>query len=61
LTIPQERLSLVDAYEQRVVEPGEFEVSVASSSTDEGALCARFTVSGQAFSFSGIPGVGARA
>ena len=57
LTIPQERLSLIDAYERRVVEPGEFEVSVAPSSRDDGALRARFTVEGQPFSFAGIPGV----
>lgn len=57
LTIPQARLSLVDAYERRVVEAGEFEVSVASSSREEGALRARFSVEGEAFSFSGIPGV----
>lgn len=57
LTIPQERLSLVDAYERRVVEPGEFEISVAPSSRDEDALRARFTVEGQPFSFSAIPGV----
>ncbi|HYP76997.1 MAG TPA: glycoside hydrolase family 3 N-terminal domain-containing protein [Polyangiaceae bacterium] len=57
LSIPQARLSLVDAYERRVVEPGEFEVSVAASSLDEGALRARFVVEGQPFSFSGIPGV----
>ncbi|MEI9937568.1 MAG: glycoside hydrolase family 3 N-terminal domain-containing protein [Pseudomonadota bacterium] len=59
LTIPQERLSLVDAYERRVVEPGEFEVSVAPSSLAAGALRARFVVEGEAFSFSGIPGAGA--
>jgi len=57
LTIPQERLSLIDAYERRVVEPGEFEVLVAPSSRDDGALRARFTVEGQPFSFAGIPGV----
>ena len=57
LTIPQERLSLVDAYEQRRVEPGEFEVSLAPSSSAEGALRARFVVEGEAFSFAGIPGV----
>ena len=57
LSIPQQRLSLVDAYERRVVEPGEFEVSVAPSSTEEAALRARFRVEGEAFSFAGIPGV----
>jgi len=56
LTIPQERLSLVDAFEQRVVEPGEFEVFVAASSITEAALRARFVVEGQAFSFARIPG-----
>jgi beta-glucosidase len=56
LTIPQERLALVDAYERRVVEPGEFELSVAPSSSAEGALSARMVVEGQAFSFAGIPG-----
>jgi beta-glucosidase len=60
LTIPQERLSLVDAYERRVVEPGEFEVSLAPSSRDEHALRARFTVDGEPFSFWGIPGAAAR-
>ena len=59
LNIPQERLSLVDAYERRVVEPGEFEVLVAPCSREAGALRARFTVEGQPFSFSGIPGVAA--
>ncbi|HYQ02524.1 MAG TPA: glycoside hydrolase family 3 N-terminal domain-containing protein [Polyangiaceae bacterium] len=57
LSIPQERLSLIDAYERRVVEPGEFEVSVAASSREEGALRARFVVDGEPFSFAGIPGV----
>ena len=60
LTIPQQRLSLVDAYERRVVEPGEFEVSLAPSSRDEHALRARFTVDGEPFSFWGIPGAAAR-
>jgi len=57
MTIPQDRLSLVDAFERRVVEPGEFEISVAASSREEDALRARFTVEGEAFSFSRIPGV----
>jgi beta-glucosidase len=59
--IPYQRLALVDAYEQRVVEPGEFEVSVAPSSLDEGALRARFVVEGESFSFAKIPGVARRA
>jgi beta-glucosidase len=59
-SIPQARLSLVDAFERRVVEPGEFEISVAASSSGEGALRARFVVEGQAFSFSRIPGAASR-
>ncbi len=55
--IPYERLALVDAYEHRVVEPGEFEVSVAPSSLDKDALRARFVVEGEPFSFAKIPGV----
>ena len=58
LSIPQERLSLVDAYERRLVEPGEFELSLAPSSSEEGALRARFVVEGESFSFSRIPGLG---
>jgi beta-glucosidase len=66
MIIPQERLSLVDAYERRVVEPGEFEVSLAPCSRDERGqggdrqLRARFTVEGEPFSFRGIPGVAPR-
>jgi beta-glucosidase len=58
-TVPYERLSLVDAYERRVVEPGEFEIAVGSSSNDAAALRARFVVAGEAFSFAGIPGASA--
>jgi beta-glucosidase len=58
-SVPHERLALVDAYERRIVEPGEFEVSVATSSDDAAALSGRFVVTGAAFSFSGIPGVSA--
>jgi hypothetical protein len=50
---------LVDAYERRVVEPGEFEIAVGSSSNDAAALRARFVVAGEAFSFAGIPGASA--
>ncbi|HEY3668008.1 MAG TPA: fibronectin type III-like domain-contianing protein, partial [Polyangiaceae bacterium] len=57
LSIPYERLSLVDAYECRVVEPGDFELSVGASSRDPHTLRARFLVQGEAFSFAGIPGV----
>jgi len=55
-SIAQERLTLVDAYEKRRVEPGEFEVAIAASANDRGALRARFVVSGEPFSFAGIPG-----
>jgi len=55
--IPYLRLALVDAYEQRVVEPGEFEVAVGGSSRDADLLNARFVVEGEAFSFARIPGV----
>ena len=56
LSIPQERLSLVDAFERRVVEPGEFELIVARCSNAADALRTKFSVLGQAFSFAGIPG-----
>ncbi|HEX3853131.1 MAG TPA: fibronectin type III-like domain-contianing protein [Polyangiaceae bacterium] len=55
LIVPQERLSLVDAYERRVVEPGEFELLVGPSSNERAALRARFFVAGAPFSFAGIP------
>jgi len=57
LSVPQERFSLVDAYERRLVEPGEFELLVGPSSSDSDALRARFLVEGAPFSFAGIPGV----
>jgi beta-glucosidase len=56
-SIPFERLSLVDAFEKVVVEPGEFELRVGPSSEESALLRARFTLEGQAFSFSRIPGV----
>ena len=56
-SIPQERLSLVNAFEQRVVEPGEFELAVGRCANAADALRARFSIDGQAFSFAGIPGV----
>lgn len=55
--VPFERLSLVDAYERRVVEPGEFEVLVGPSSHRADLLSARFKVEGEAFSYERIPGV----
>jgi len=57
LEIPHERLSLVDAYERRVVEPGQFEVQVGPSSVDAELVTASFAVAGVAFSFERIPGV----
>jgi beta-glucosidase len=56
LTVPYERLSLVNAHEQRVVEPGEFELRVGPSSRVTDLLRAKLLVEGQAFSFAGIPG-----
>ena len=55
-SIPYERLALVDAYERRVVEPGEFEIAVGAWSNDASALRAKFIVTGDSFSFAGIPG-----
>jgi beta-glucosidase len=57
LFIPHERLSLVNAYEQRVVEPGEFELLVGGSSRRADLQRAIFQVEGQAFSYDSIPGV----
>jgi beta-glucosidase len=57
LMIPYERLSLVNAHERRVVEPGEFELRVGGSSQLSGLLRGKVTVAGEAFSFEGIPGV----
>jgi beta-glucosidase len=55
--VPYERLSLVDAYEKRIVEPGEFEVLVGGSSQPSALLRATFRVEGRAFSYEAIPGV----
>jgi beta-glucosidase len=55
--VPYERLSLVNAYEQRVVEPGEFELLVGGSSERAALQRATFRVSGAAFAFENIPGV----
>jgi beta-glucosidase len=57
LFVPYERLSLVNAYEQRVVEPGEFALRVGGSSSGAGLLKAKFRVAGDDFSFDSIPGV----
>lgn len=57
LFIPYERLSLVNAYGRRVVEPGDFEVLVGGSSQRSALLRASFRVDGTAFSYEAIPGV----
>lgn len=57
MQVPYEQLSLVNAYEQRVVEPGEFELAVGGSSESSSLLKDKFTVSGESFSFDWIPGV----
>jgi beta-glucosidase len=56
LFIPFERLELVNAFEQRVVEPGEFEVLVGGSSRPNQLLRALFRVEGSAFMPWDIPG-----
>ena len=58
-SIPSERVALVDAYERRVVEPGEFELKVGAASNDPSALRGKFVVAGEPFSFAGIPGASA--
>jgi len=60
-SVPYERLSLVDAYERRRVEPGEFEIAVGASANDASRLRGRFAVEGEAFSLAGIPGAALRA
>jgi beta-glucosidase len=57
LLVPFERLSLVNAYEKRVVEPGEFELLVGGTSDPTKLLRASFHVAGAPFSFDSIPGV----
>jgi beta-glucosidase len=57
LLVPFERLSLVDAYEKRVVEPGEFELLVGGTSDPAKLLRTTFHVAGASFSFEKIPGV----
>ncbi|RYZ06302.1 MAG: beta-glucosidase [Myxococcales bacterium] len=57
LLVPHERLALVNANEQRVVEPGDFEVLVGGSSVRGELLTGSFRVSGAAFCFENIPGV----
>jgi beta-glucosidase len=57
LVVPFERLSLVNAHEQRLVEPGDFELWVGGSSARADLLCGSFRVAGAAFQFENIPGV----
>jgi beta-glucosidase len=60
ISIAYEQLSLVNAFEQRVVEPGEFELTIGGSSAPTQKLEGRFVVEGEAFSYSWIPGVARR-
>jgi beta-glucosidase len=55
--IPFERLALIDAYDRRVVEPGDFEVMVGGSSRLGELLVAPFVVQGELAPLSRIPGV----
>jgi beta-glucosidase len=55
--VPFERLALVDAFERRVVEPGEFEIQVGASSNQEDLLAVKFEVQGELDPLSRIPGV----
>ena len=59
LFVPHERLSLVDAYGRRLVEPGEFELLVGGSSRRSALQRGRFRVEGPAFNYDAIPGVSA--
>lgn len=56
LTIPYDRLALVNAYEATVVEPGEFKLMVGGSSSVSRLLCGTMRVQGAEFSLAGIPG-----
>jgi beta-glucosidase len=55
--VPFERLSLVDAFERRIVEPGEFELQVGASSNQKDLLSLKFEVQGELDPLSRIPGV----
>jgi beta-glucosidase len=57
LCVPFERLALVNAYEARVVEPGEFELMVGGTSDRSQLLKGTFRVDGCAFAFENIPSV----
>lgn len=55
LEIPYERLALVDAFGERVVEPGQFELRVGGSSRRSDQLTLPFEIPGEAFSLAKIP------
>lgn len=55
--VPFDRLALVDAFDRRVVEPGEFELQVGASSERKALMCASFVVDGELDPLSRIPGV----
>ena len=57
LEIPFARLSLIDAFEARVVEPGAFTIFVGGSSRPEDLIAAPFEVTGDLDPMSRIPGV----
>ena len=60
IRVPYDRLSLINAYEQSVVEPGEFELYVGGSSDRSSLLLCQFAIEGKAFRFDAIPGVARR-
>lgn len=55
--IPFERLALVDSFERRTVEPGEFEIQLGASSRRDQLLLGRFLVRGEINPLARIPGV----
>lgn len=55
--IPYDALALIDAYGNRVVEPGKFELLVGPNSRRDQLLSAEFEVAGQAFAYQRIPGI----
>jgi beta-glucosidase len=57
LRVPYERLALVNAFEQRVVEPGEFELLVGGTSVRRELLTISVRAPGDDFRFESIPGV----
>jgi beta-glucosidase len=55
--VPFDRLALVDAFDRRMVEPGEFEIQVGGSSETRTLKIERFLVKGELDPLSRIPGV----